>query len=259
MMAKVFVVDDETAVRELLYDTLTRRGYEVMTASSGTQALEMLKSHRPELIMLDTAMPGLSGFETARSIRGFDDAVPIIMLRMVGEAEVPVEELRRIGVTEMISKEPNAERFVSALEQALQRLRRKIQPSDDGPAMRIPGTLLAVDDDPQILRLLTAFFESRGMRVISVSSGEAALQALAQKPSAVLLDVNMPGMDGVMTLKKIKAQQPNLPVIIASSVGEEVTVRQALDVGAYDYVKKPFSLEYLETVVLTKVLLGMEG
>lgn len=127
------------------------------------------------------------------------------------------------------------------------------------PGIRIPGPLLVVDDDPAIRRMLTTFFTSRGARVLSADSGEAALKQLAQGPAAVLLDVKMPGMDGLATLRAMKATHPKLPVVMVSGVDDEETVNEALRVGAYDYVTKPFSLEYLETVVLTKILVGVEG
>ena len=125
--------------------------------------------------------------------------------------------------------------------------------------MQIPGTLLIVEDEPKIQRFLQSFFESRGLTVYAVGSGEEALKALSKKPTVVLLDVKMPGMGGIETLRTIRTTHPKLPVIMATAVGEEQIVRQALDAGAYDYVMKPFNLEYLETVVLTKILLGMEG
>jgi two-component system C4-dicarboxylate transport response regulator DctD len=66
-------------------------------------------------------------------------------------------------------------------------------------------------------------------------------------------------MDGVLTLKKIRAALPKVPVVMMSGGGEEGMAKAALAAGAYDYVSKPFNLEYLETVVLTKVLVGLEG
>jgi DNA-binding NtrC family response regulator len=122
----------------------------------------------------------------------------------------------------------------------------------------LAGVLLVVDDDAQIQQLLKKFFQSKGMHVVLASSGEEGLQALSHRPVIVLLDINMPGMDGVMTLKKIKEQHPKLPVVMISGGGEEGMARTALSLGAYDYVSKPFSLEYLETIVLTKILLGIE-
>jgi DNA-binding response OmpR family regulator len=254
---QAFVVDDDTTIRELLYDVLTRRGYRVTTANSGLQAIEMLKTVRAGLILVDSAMPGLSGLETVKKIRTFDQTVPVVLLRGAGEAEAPVGELGRLGIVEVLRKELGVELFLKGLEFALKRVEQA--PADQaGGAMRVPGTLLVVDDDEKIQRLLQRFFESRGLRVLVAGSGEEAIQALAKKPMAVLLDVNMPGMDGLMTLSKLREAAPKLPVIMASGVGEEATVRQAIDTGAYDYVTKPFNLEYLETVVLTKVLLGME-
>ena len=257
---KVLVVDDETAMRDLLYETLARQGYEVMTAVSGAQACEVLKSNRPDVIVLDTMMPGRSGLETACRIREFDDAVPIVLLQGVGEPEIAQETRQQAGITEIIRKELGAELFLgSAIELALKRHNGDPQHRVTTQAAPLHGTLLIVDDEAQVRRLLQTFFESRGLHVLLATSGEEALQTLAQKPDLVLLDINLSGMDGLVALKRFKAQQPTLPVIIASGVGEDTIVQEALQAGAYGYVYKPFNLEYLETVVLTKLLLGPEG
>ncbi len=258
-MAKLLVVDDETTIRELLYDAMTRKGYEVTTAASGPQALELMKTDRPDIVLIDMKMPGPSGLETAASIRAFDDALPMILMRGAGDQDVPEAERKRLGIADVLRKELGVELFLSAVEMALKRLQHdKPGKSMKIQAMGLSGTLLVTDDDQQVRRLLQTFFERRGLRVLTASCGEEALKALAQKPDAVMLDMNMPGMDGLMTLKKIKAKAANMPVIMATGVDDEEIVREAMDAGAYDYVTKPFNLEYLETVVLTKVLLGME-
>lgn len=258
-MSKILVVDDDTSVRELLYERLTQKGHEVLAAGSGAQALELLKTNRPDYILLDSAMPGVSGLETAEKIRAFDDGVPIALLKGAGEPELDGTHLARVGIAQVVSKKLAAEPFLMAVELTLKRLEGHTPAPGKEPVMRGLGTILAVDDDILVLTMLKGVLESRGFQVIPASSGEAALEALAKRPDLVLLDVNMPGMDGVMTLKKIKAMQASLPVIMASAVDEQATVRDALALGAYDYITKPFNLEYLETVVLTKVLLGMEG
>jgi|GEM_PF-721231 len=260
-MAKLLVVDDETTMRELLYDAMTRKGYEVTTAASGPHALELMKTDRPHLVLMDLKMPGPSGLETAARIRAFDDALPMVLMRGAGDPGVTDEELKRAGIADVVRKELGVELFLSAVEMALKRLQTpqgKPGSSMKIQAMGLSGTLLVTDDDQQVRRLLQTFFERRGLRVLMASCGEEALKALAQKPDAVMLDMNMPGMDGLMTLKKIKAKAANMPVIMATGVDDEEIVREAMDAGAYDYVTKPFNLEYLETVVLTKVLLGME-
>ena len=259
-MADILVVDDETSMRELLYDVLAKKGHAVCTAGSGPQALEMLKSRRPQVIVLDSGLPGYSGLQTAREIRAFDDTVAIILLLSAGETAVAPEELKRLGIVESLGKDAGNDTLIKGLETTLTRWQQQRSAAVAAkPDVRVAGSLLIVDDDTQIQRLLKGFFESHGLRVIVAGSGEDGLKAIAQRPMAVLLDINMPGMDGLLALKKIKAAQPNLPVIMASGVGEDATVREALQAGAYDYVSKPFNLEYLETVVLTKVLLGIEG
>ena len=254
-MADILVIDSDTAVRERLYDALVTLGHNVLTAGSGPQAFESLKTRRPQLIFVRAALAGKSGLDTAQEIRGFDDAVPIIFLTTAADS-LPAERLTHLGVTETLSTDGDAAALAKQLADAVARLRTS---KNSGPNVKVRGTLLVVDDDPQIQRLLKGFFESHGLKVVLAGSGEEALKALGQKPLAVMLDVNMPGMDGLLALKKLKAEQPKLPVIMATGVGEEATVREALNAGAYDYVSKPFNLEYLETVVLTKVLLGIEG
>jgi len=258
-MPHVLIVDDDTAIREVLYDVLSRKDFTVLTANSGLQALEMLKTQRPQFILLDLTMPGLTGLETLKRIRLFDDTVPVILMRGVGDAEAPPADLKRLGAVEILRKELGVELFLKNLELVIRRLQEASHPADSGAVVRVPGTILLVDDEPRILNLLGEFFQSRGLNVAKASSGEDAVAAMARKPMAVLLDMTMPGMDGLMTLKRIKEMHPKLPVIMVSGIGDEATVQEALDAGAYDYVTKPFNLEYLETVVLTKVLLGMEG
>jgi DNA-binding response OmpR family regulator len=197
-MARILVIDDDTALREMLYDTLTRKGHEITTASTGEQAMEVMKTVRPDAILLDGRMPGWSGVQTAEHIREFDDAVPIVIMRGAGEADMRVEDLKRLGIAEVLRKELGVELFLSAVELTLKRLSRA--PSAGGAngaqAMGIAGTLLITDDDSQVRRLLQAFFEHRGLRVVTAGSGQEALKALTTKPNAVILDMTCRGWMG---------------------------------------------------------------
>lgn len=253
-MPKVLVVDSDVKMRETLYDALTQKGHVVSTAGTGGQALETLKAQRPNAVLLEMALPGgMSGLETAKRIREFDDAVPIVVMEDAAH-RAPKDELQHLSITEVVSREDGAARILERLEPLL--AVRKGAPAE---AAAVSGTLLIIDDDVQIQELLRMFFKSKGLRVTAAGSGEEGLKALTNKPSLVLLDVNMPGMDGVMALKKIKAAQPKLPVVMMSGGGEESMARAALSAGAFDYISKPFSLEYLETIVLSKVLLGLDA
>ena len=254
-MPNVLVVDDDLKMRETLYDALTRKGHTVSTAGTGGQAIETLKAQRPQLVLLDTVLPGLSGLDTAARIREFDGSVPIVLLNDGGSSPIPPEALQRLAIAGVVERAWDAERILAQVEPLIQRSQ---DGAGKGPAA-VSGILLVIDDDPQIQSLLKIFFQSKGLRVAVAGSGEEGLKAMAKQPTLVLLDVNMPGMDGVMALNKIKASHPKLPVVMMSGGGEEAMAKAALAAGAYDYISKPFSLEYLETIVLSKVLLGMEA
>jgi two-component system KDP operon response regulator KdpE len=106
--------------------------------------------------------------------------------------------------------------------------------------------ILVVDDEPAIRRALRPPLVELGFHVAEVSRGEEALQALrAAVYDAVLLDINMPGIGGMETLKRIRAFAPRLPVLMLTVRDQEEDKVEALDMGADDYVTKPFSTREL--------------
>ena len=115
--------------------------------------------------------------------------------------------------------------------------------------------VLVVDDEPSVTSLPAYFFRLRGCKILTASPGEEALTVLGQRTAdIVLLDVEMPGMGGIATLRRIRELKPRLPVIIVSWPSDVEKVMAALDAGATDYVSKPFNFGYLETVISTVML-----
>ena len=114
--------------------------------------------------------------------------------------------------------------------------------------------LLVVDDEEEICDFLKAFFEERDFEVRTASSGESALEAVAQvKPQVILLDVHMPGMDGMNALREIKKKYPNIKVIMVTALETREKIEEAIRLGADNYITKPLSLEYLEKDVQEKI------
>ncbi|MFQ5991473.1 MAG: response regulator transcription factor [Nitrospiraceae bacterium] len=109
-----------------------------------------------------------------------------------------------------------------------------------------PGArILVVDDEPQIRRSLQVNLESKGYPVVSVENGDEALQALAQRsPDVIVVDLLLPGMDGIELTRRIRSRS-SVPIIFLSAIGDEPKKVEALEVGADDYVTKPFSMEEL--------------
>ncbi|MEK7371202.1 MAG: response regulator [candidate division NC10 bacterium] len=116
------------------------------------------------------------------------------------------------------------------------------------------GKVLVVDDELEVRQILQEFLAHRGYEVYAAESGPEALNALDTfKPDVVLLDVLMPGMDGVETLKRIVALQPTLPVIMVTANADVGITSRLLGLGAADYIPKPFDLEYLDQAVSIQV------
>lgn len=258
-MSNILIVDNDTSLREVLYDLLTRKGCKVLAASLSGQAFELLKTHRPDVILLDMGVSKRSVLEVAKRIRAFDASVPILLLRGTGVAEIIVEECQQLGHVYVLRKELGIDLFLSAVERMLIQIEDLAVKGKKLNGPHLTGRFLVVDDDAAARRMLKLIFESHGFEIILAGSGEEALEALGREPQLVMLDVTMPGMDGLMTLKRIKEISPDLPVIMVSAHDDKEIVREALAVGAYDYVTKPFSVEYLETIVMTKMLVGMKN
>lgn len=105
--------------------------------------------------------------------------------------------------------------------------------------------ILAVDDERQIRRSLQINLEARGYEVMTAESGEEAIQIIHHRlPDLALVDLLLPGMDGIELTKHL-CETFQIPVIILSAIGEEKKKIEALEVGADDYVTKPFSMEEL--------------
>ncbi|HME97101.1 MAG TPA: response regulator [Methylomirabilota bacterium] len=110
--------------------------------------------------------------------------------------------------------------------------------------------ILVVDDEPEVRKLMEHFLTDRGYQVRLAANGREGLAAIDSfAPDVVLLDMHMPEMDGLETLKELAVRAPGLPVIMVT-VNEDVqTTSQLLQLGAADYVPKPFNLDYLEQAI----------
>jgi DNA-binding response OmpR family regulator len=151
---------------------------------------------------------------------------------------------------------------------------RKRQPSRSLPASdstrRVPitsaealesvgnGAILVVDDEPAVASVLAEYLSGRGYATEQAGGGLEALSRIEKSPpAAVLLDVRMPDMDGLEVLQKIRAEGPRPPVVMMSA-NEDVTVAQrTIDMGALDYVLKPFDFDQIEQAV--RKMLGGES
>jgi DNA-binding response OmpR family regulator len=114
--------------------------------------------------------------------------------------------------------------------------------------------VLVVDDEPDAVELLQEFLTAKGYEVLTASDGEEALRKVKEeRPHVILLDVRMPRMNGLEVLKRVRAMDHEVGVIMVTAVNEEETGRQALQLGAFDYITKPLDFTYLERSLWVKI------
>ncbi len=116
--------------------------------------------------------------------------------------------------------------------------------------------ILVVDDEVKACELLKRFLEAKGYDVIMAHNGEDAIEKVKnEKPNAMLLDIRMPGMDGIEVLKRVREFDKDVGIIMVTAVKEEDVGKEALKSGADEYITKPIDFDHLETSILVDLVM----
>ena len=108
-----------------------------------------------------------------------------------------------------------------------------------------PIKVLVIDDEPPIRKLLRMGLSTQGYEILEASNGKIALELLAQNPALIILDLGLPDIQGHELLRMIRGRNESVPIVVLSSRGDEAGKVQALDLGADDYLTKPFGMDEL--------------
>ena len=108
-----------------------------------------------------------------------------------------------------------------------------------------PIKVLVIDDEPPIRKLLRMGLSTQGYEILEASNGKIALDLLTQDPALIILDLGLPDIQGHELLRMIRGRNDSVPIVVLSSRGDEAGKVQALDLGADDYLTKPFGMDEL--------------
>lgn len=234
---RLLLVDDEQDFLDSTSRALARRGFDVGTAADAASALGLLREREFDVAVLDVLMPGMAGDELFRRIKGMYPDLPVIMLTGHGTVQQAFE-ISREGVVEYLAKPCEME--------VLARLARAAAGGEaaepDEPLVPDDGQarLLVVDDEVEFLRGISAALRRRGMWVTVASSAARALELVGERLfDVVVLDVKLPGTDGIELLDCIKSAQPSAEVILLTGHPSLATGVEGMRGGAFDCVTKP--------------------
>lgn len=108
-----------------------------------------------------------------------------------------------------------------------------------------PVKVLVIDDEPPIRKLLRMGLSTQGYEIVEASNGKIALEKLAEEPALIILDLGLPDIRGHELLRTLRARNESVPIVVLSSRGDEAGKVEALDLGADDYLTKPFGMDEL--------------
>jgi len=116
-------------------------------------------------------------------------------------------------------------------------------------------SVIVIDDDPHILSLLDIFLSKKGVKTVTCSSAKEALNILrSSQIKLALVDICMPEISGVELLQQVQKLTPSTHVIMITGLGDMEVAKKCMQLGAKDFITKPFDLEYLETSVLAELI-----
>lgn len=257
-LPSILCVDDDVDVLELLREHFTEQGFVVLTATNGVEAFLQVKRWQPRAVILDLFMPRLGGIGALGRIKALNPDVIVILVSGMGNALELVTEAG-LSVAGAFTKPLNLMQVSDTLARSGVVAPAALVAAAGDPAQAkrpVRARVLVVDDELEFRKVLAEYLEDRGFEVMEAQDGEEALlRAPDFHPHIVLMDVMMAGMGGVEALKRIKTAAPETCVIMVTAVEDIDSARGALALGASDYVTKPFSFQYLDSVLEVHMLM----
>ncbi len=201
----VVVVEDDRQSFDLLRVYLEAAGARVVSARDGEEGLDTVRRLSPAGVILDILLPGIDGWEVLARLKADPGtaAIPVIVVSMLDERGRGFA----LGAAEYLVKPVAKDQLLAALYRAAAMPERK-------------HTVVAIDDDPLAIELVRASLEPEGWTVLGAATGQEGLALIRERqPSAVLLDLLMPGMDGFEVVEALRAEPDtkSVPVVILTS------------------------------------------
>jgi DNA-binding response OmpR family regulator len=209
----ILVVDDDPNIRELLRQELSGAGYRVAQAADGVEALAQARKKKPDLIVLDVMMPGVSGFDVTSALKADERTAdtPILILSIVEDRERGLQ----LGADDYLTKPVDSDRLLSAIADLL-----------NSDADQRERKVLVADGDASVVEAITRVLRQRGFQVVEAyDSHDTIRKAQTEQPDLVILDAVLSTMDDCAVLKALRyqnqEQQTNI-IVMATDKNQDM-------------------------------------
>lgn len=232
----VLLVDDLEDQRDLYRQYLSYAGFDVETADDGTSAVETALTSRPDVIVMDLAMPGLDGFQATQRLKSHGSTSGIPVIALTAHGELPMEWALAAGCTSFLRKPCYPDQLADEIRGALVGAPAEVKPAVPSPLV------LLVDDYEDDRDIYSQYLAFHGCRVLTARNGRDAIaSALRVQPDVIVMDLAMPSLDGWEATRKLKGYPltARIPVIALSCHDLPVHRRAARQAGCSTYLTKP--------------------
>ena len=243
----ILLVEDTEAIVVQMKDILLQEGYHIMVARNGNEALEQIEHQIPDAMILDLMMPEVDGFEVLKRIRNEEktDHLPVIILTAKYVTKQELAFLKNNGIHQLIQKgDINKDQLLSTVARMMFPDPVVVNTPIAKPA-RLPVTgtplVLVVEDNPDNMITIKALLDGK-CQIIEAEDGQTGVkQAIKHQPHLILMDIALPGMNGIEALNEIRKEEElvYVPIIAVSASAMKGDREDFIALGFDDYVSKP--------------------
>jgi FixJ family two-component response regulator len=230
----ISVVDDDESIRRTTTLLIESFGFRAAAFESAEGFLKSGQLHDTSCLIVDVQMPGMNGLQLQGHLAAVGCGIPIIFITAYDDRESRGRAMQA-GAVAFLGKPFNDEQLLQTIRSALR------------GEMRVAKNLISVvDDDESIRRTTTLLIESFGFRAAAFESAEGFLKSgQLHDTSCLIVDVQMPGMNGLQLQSQLAAEGCGIPIIFITAYDDRESRRRAMQAGAVAFLAKPFSDEQL--------------
>jgi PAS domain S-box-containing protein len=242
---KIFlIIEDDHSFAKILIDSCHKKGLKCLIFTSGEEGMLNAIKYQPEIIALDLNLPDVLGLQVLQQLKTNPgtSSIPVLVVTVLEEKR---ETALKLGASYFLSKPVVPE----TLEEILTDVAEINRVSQNA---FLKKKILAIDDDIRNIYALKSALSNTGVEILACNNGKEGLAVLQSSPGVelILIDIMMPEMDGYETILKIREINSTIPIIALTAKAMQEDRIKALEVGANDYMVKPFQIDHLKLLLL---------